>query len=172
MPTFRPLLRYPEMDGHRLSRTSCELRIAPVGGAPLIVSGWKSINTSVELAPGKTYANRAKPQGRTRGKFTPTMELELYVEDAELVRVALGTAGLARNLGWMEVAFDAYLTGFEVILGGAFLWEGLGARITKDEMGVSDNDDQLSRKWSLDLMDMRLNGISAVNESTSTGLPG
>ncbi len=100
------------------------------------------------------------------------MELEIYQEDAEIFRVALGLAGATQNLGWMETRFNAILTGFEQILVGAFVWEALGGRVTKEEMGPDDNDDQLSTKWSVDLMDIRMNGLSAVNESTSTGLPG
>jgi hypothetical protein len=171
MPTFRPILSYPEYNGHRLSRTSCDLRIAPDGGPPLVVSGWKSISHKTELTPGETYGNRAKIQGRTRGKFKPTMDIELYAEDAELVRIALAAAGRLRGLGWMEVSFTAVLTAFEKVLQGAFLFEGIGCRIMSDELSVGDNDDQLARKWSLHLTDMRINGLSAVLENTATGLP-
>lgn len=171
MPTFRPILSFPEYNGHRLSRTSCSLRIAPFGGVPLVVNGWKSITHKAELTPGETYGNRAKIQGRTRGKFKPTMDLEIYAEDAEVVRVALATAGASLRLGWMEVSFKADLTAFEAVLGGAFLFEAIGARIMSDELSVGDNDDQLARKWTLHLTDMRINGTSAVFESTANGLP-
>lgn len=174
MPTtFRPLLSYPEFNGHRLSRTSCDLRFSPFGGAaPLVISGWKSITQKAELTPGETYGNRAKIQGRTRGKYKPTFDMEIYAEDFELVRIALAGAGKPLGLGVMEVSFGIVLTAFEKILGGAFLFEVMGARIQSEELGVSDSDDQLVQKLSLHCMDMRKNGISDVFESTASGLPG
>lgn len=173
MGTFRPLLSYPEFNGHRLSRTSIQLRFAPLApAAAFVISGWKSITTTEKLTPGKTYANRAKAQGRTRGKHEATAEIEVYAEDAEIIRVGLATAGTILGMGWMEVPFALSMNVFEKVLGGAFLWEAMGCRIVSDEMGSSDNDDQLSRKFSLDCLDMRTNGLSAVLESTSTGLPG
>jgi hypothetical protein len=171
--TFRPLLSYPEFNGHRLSRTSCQLRFAPLApAAALVVSGWKSISTKEELTPGETYGNRAKMQGRTRGKHKATVDIEIYAEDAEIVRVALSAAGTQLGMGWMEVPFAISLTAFEKVLGGAFLWEAMGCRIVSEELSVGDNDDQLARKWSLNCQDMRTNGLSAVLEATATGLPG
>ncbi len=171
--SFRPLLSYPEFNGHRLSRTSIQLRFAPLApAAPLVISGWKSITTDEKLTPGKTYGNRSKAQGRTRGKHEATAELEIYAEDAEIVRLALAAAGAALGLGWMETPFALGLNVFERVLGGAFLWESNGCRVVEDNFGSSDNDDQLTRKWSIDVMDMRVNGVSSVLESTSTGLPG
>lgn len=173
MATFRPLLSYPEYNGHRLSRTSCQLRFSPFNGPPLVVGGWKSISWKEELTPGETYANRAHIVGRTRGKHKPTVDLELYAEDAELVRIALAASGAVQGLGWGEVSFGIDLTAFEKILGGALLFEAMGCRVVSNELSVgADNDDQLSRKWSLHCMDIRENGLSMVFESTSTGLPG
>ncbi len=171
--SFRPILSFPEYNGHRLSRTSCDLRIAPAGGVPLVIFGWKSINTSEELTPGETYGNRAKMLGRTRGKHKATADFELYAEDAEIIRLALAAVGNSQGLGYGEVSFGMMLTASEAILGGSFLWEGIGCRIQKDELAVSEgSDDQLVRKWTLHLMDMRLNGVSMVKEATVTGLPG
>jgi hypothetical protein len=176
MPTFRPILRYPEANGHRLSRTSVELRFAPnlVGGngPPLILSCWKTVNMNNKLTPGTTWGNKAKKMGRTRGKYEPTADLEVYVEDMEILRVALAAAGASLNMGYMEVSFDLFLTGFEQILGGAFLWEALGCRITEESLAIPDSDDQLFVKLTLDPMDCRKNGLQAVFESTATGLPG
>ena len=168
---FKPLLRFPEFNGHRLSRTSCDLSISPLqGGAPLVLVGWKSITTKAELTPGETYGNRANIQGRTRGKFKATMDVELYAEDAELVRIGLAEAGAKYGLGYMEVSATWVLTAYEPSLGGSFLFEGGGGRIISDELSVGDNDDQLARKWSLHLMSMRINGLSAVLENTPFGL--
>lgn len=170
---FRPILSYPEVNGMRLSRTSCDLRISPTGAAPLIVNGWKSITYKDELTPGETYGNRSKIQGRTRGKHKPTMEIELYTEEAELVRLALAAAGLPFGMGYGEVSFGVILTAFEQsLLGGALVLEGMGCRIISEDLGVSDNDDQLTQKWSLHLMDMRKNGLSMVKERSASGLPG
>lgn len=177
MATFRPILRYPEANGHRLSRTSVELRIAPNltgggNGPPLIVACWKSINMQNKLTPGTTWGNRAKKMGRTRGKWEPGADVELYAEEMEIVRVALAATGSQQGLGYMEVSFDMFLTGYERVLGGAFLWESLSCRITEEGLAVADNDDQLTVKLTLDPMDCRKNGLQAVFESTATGLPG
>lgn len=172
MATFNPILSYPEYNGHRLSRTSCVLRVAPVVGPPLVVAGWKSITAGEELTIGETYGNRAKMQGRTRGRHKPTFELELYVEDAEKLRVLLGAAGQTVGMGWGEVSASYILTASEKALGGSFLWEALGGRAIKDELAISDNgDDQLSRKWTVHCADMRQNGLSMVLENTPFGLP-
>lgn len=173
MSTVTPLISYPYFDGHKLSRTSCQLRFATLRPAAfLVVSGWKSITTKEELTPGETYANRAKLQGRTRGKHKPTVDVEIYSLEAENVRLFLNAAGAPLGLGWGEVSFDLMLTAFERRLGGTFAWEAFGCRIVSEELSVGDNDDELSRKWSLHCMDMQTNGLSMVRESTSTGLPG
>lgn len=163
-----PILSYPTFNGHRLSRTSCVLRIAPLVGVPLVVGGWKSINTSEELTPGEMYGNRAKLQGRTRGKHKATCDLEIFAEDAEKVRIALNETP---GMGYGEANFNLMLTASERWLNGSFVWQALACRVMKDELSVGDNDDPLSRKFTLHVGDMLTNGISMVLENTPFGLP-
>lgn len=168
MSTKDPILSYPNFNGHELSRTSCVLRCSPLVGLPLVIAGWKSINTSEELTPGELYANRAKLQGRTRGKHKATCDLEITAPYAEKVRIALSADP---TMGYGEMSFGLMLTASEKWLKGSFVWEAIGCRVMKDELAIGENDDPLMRKWTLHVADMRLNGLSMVLENTPFGLP-
>lgn len=161
---FRPKLNYPEFNGHRISRTSCQLRFKVLDLTPeILVQGWKSITVKEELTPGYVYgSNPSAIRGRTDGKYTANVDMEVYAEDAELVRAWLNDSGEPRGLGVMQVSFQMALTAFEKALGGALLFEAFDCRIVSEELAVPDNDDQLVQKWSLHCMKLRKNGISSV----------
>lgn len=159
-----PRINYPEFNGHRLSRTSCRLQLKVMDSSPeILIRGWKSITVKEELTPGEVYGSRPSVvMGRTDGKYKATIDMEVYAEDAEIVRAALADSGASRRLGFMQVSFQLILTAYEQTLGGAFLFEAFDCRITSEELPVGDNDDQLAHKWSLHCMNVRKNGVSAV----------
>lgn len=153
-------LAYPDINGHRYSRTSVDLRV----NNTFKVKGWSSLNWGKKLTPGKTWGNKAKPQNRTRGKFEPTAEIEIYFEDYQLLMVYLAGIGEPLGQGYMEVAALWTAVAFERVIGSTRV-EIIGARIADDSVAVTNSDDQLMKKVTLDVMDIKENGLSAVIES-------
>jgi len=176
-----PILNYPDIDGARYSRTSVDLsatatqtvqgvtsQIAP----SLRIEGWTSWTYSRELVPGKSWGHRAKPQTRTRGKFTPASELGLFMEDYILLERYLGLVGAARGRGAFEQSFQLTATLFELAL-GTTRWDMTGCRIEKDGSGPEkENDDELEVKLTLNVMDIFRDGQSVVFENTPFGQVG
>ena len=176
-----PILNYPDTDGARYSRTSVDVSIcatrtvngvaAPVAPA-LRIEGWTSLTYKRSLKPGKGWTHRAKPQTRTRGKFDPSMEFALMMEDYVLLERYLATAGAGFGKGPFEQSFQLTAILYEVAL-GATRWDGIGCRIEEDAGGPgSDSDEELEVKLTLNVMDVMRDGQSAVYENTPFGQAG
>lgn len=158
---MNPVIADPDFNGVRYSRTSCNLRWDGV-----LVSGWKSFNAKSPLKPGKVWGNKAKPRGRTTGKFDPTSECELLFEDFINLKNRLAAKGLAVGRGYKQVSSVVTFTAFEVER-GAVVIVVLGVRISDEDFGPSDgNDDPLSVKLSLDVMDVVTDGTPSVIDTT------
>lgn len=148
-----------DVNGLFLSRTSVVLTI---DDKPVRL--FKSVHWATKLTPGKTWGNRATPRGRGRGKFEPSADLEVYLEDFSVIRNFLATKNPAR--GWMANSFTLTITAFEEQLGGAFTVTLVGCRVTESDISVSDGDDQLTKKLTLDVMNIVEDNIPAILENT------
>lgn len=176
-----PILNYPDTDGARYSRTSVDVSIVATRtfngvtsqAAPALrVEGWTSLTYKRSLKPGKTWTHRAKPQGRTRGKFDPSAEFGLMMEDYILVERYLALAGVELGRGPFEQTFQLTAILYEIAL-GATRWDMIGCRIEEDGGGPgSDSDEELEVKTTLNVMDILRDGQSAVYENTPFGQAG
>lgn len=153
-------LSYPDINGHRYSRTSVDLRV----NNAFKVKGWQSFTFGSKLTPGKTWGNKAKPQNRTRGKFEPTAEIEIYFEDYVLLRAYLAGIGVPLGQGYKEVSALWTCVAFERTIGSSRT-DIIGARISDDTVNITNSDDQLIKKVTLDVMDILEDGVSSVFES-------
>lgn len=175
------ILNYPDTDGARYSRTSVDVAVCAsrtIQGVTqpalpaLRIEGWTSLTYKRSLKPGKTWTHRAKPQGRTRGKFDPSAEFGLMMEDYILLERYLATAGAQIGIGPFEQSFQLTATLYEAALGDT-RWDIIGCRISEDGGGPgSDSDEELEVKLTLDVMDIMRDGQSAVYENTPFGQVG
>ena len=82
----------------------------------------------------------------------------------------LAQLGAGQGLGPSEVAVPVILTYFEpTLFTGSKVIELVSAQVTEAEQAISDADDQLVRKLTLDIMGILEDGISPVTER---GIPG
>lgn len=154
---MNPVLEDPDFNGVRYSRTSSNMRWNGV-----LVPGWKSFNTKSPLKPAKVWGNKAKPRGRTTGKFDPSAECEILLEDYINLKNQLAGEGVALGLGYKQVSSAITFTLFEP-LRGTVVWLVLGVRIADEDFSVSDgSDDPLSVKLTLDVMDVIPDGTPSV----------
>lgn len=159
---MNPIIEDPDFNGVRYSRNSCDFR-----WDAFKVGGWKSFNAKAPLKPGKTWGNRAKPAGRTTGKFDPTAECEIYLEHYNNLKNYLVTKGAAFARGYKQVSSVVTFTAFEPER-GSLIWTVLGVRIADEDFSVStDSDDQLSVKLTLDVMDVLMDGVPSVIETVA-----
>lgn len=153
-------LLFPKVNGHELSRTSTDLLF---GGVKVV--GWTELNFKWSRAPGKSYASRANPQARTRGKVTYTASLTVYETTWSVLYAYLAAQGRAQGIGPSEMTVDVILTYFEpTLFSGVKKIKLVGAQVTEAEQSISDADDQLVRKLTLDIMGIEEDGISPVAE--------
>ena len=158
-------LLFPKVNGHELSRTSTDLLFGT-----LKLVGWTELNFKWSRAPGKSYASRANPQARTRGKVTYTSSMTVYETTWGVMYPFLAQLGAGQGLGPSEVAVPVILTYFEpTLFTGSKVIELVSAQVTEAEQAISDADDQLVRKLTLDIMGILEDGISPVTER---GIPG
>lgn len=176
-----PILNYPDNDGPRYSRTSVDVSIVAtrsVNGvtsqaAPALrIEGWTSLSYTRKLTPGKGWTHRAKPQTRTRGKFEPSGEFGLLLEDWVLAERYLAQAGAPLGLGPFEQSFQLTATLFEQAL-GTTRWDFLGCRVEQDSANVdTGSDEEIDVKLTLNVMDVMRDFQSAVYENTPFGQAG
>jgi len=159
-------LAFPKVNGHELSRTSTDLA---VGTLPVV--GWTELNFKWSRAPGKSYASRANPTARTRGKVTYTASLTVYETTWGVIYPYLTALGQAQGgVGPSEASTPILLTYFEPSLFvGSKVIELQHAQFVEAEQAISDSDDQLVRKITLDIMGILEDGISPVTERGITG---
>jgi hypothetical protein len=150
---------FVDVNGIFVSRTSCTMSVDS-----LPIRLFKGVHWNKKLTRGKTWGNRVTPRGRGRGKFEPSGDLEVYIEDWTIIRNFLAAKNPAR--GWMLNSFTLTVTAFEEAIGGAFTVQLVGCTVSEDDNSVSDGDDQISRKLTLDVMNIIEDGIPAVLENT------
>lgn len=87
MPQFNAPV--PAVNGHFYSFASLEFTAFTPGGRLEIVA-FKSINYGPETDASDVYGNRTQVIGQTRGRVKNTADCELYVQQWENLRTALG----------------------------------------------------------------------------------
>jgi hypothetical protein len=140
---------YPLINGKRYDHSSVTIKVK---GKDYI--GIKSINYSDSLEPGKLRGTSAQKLGRTRGEYDGEASFEMYTEEASELLSDIGD-------GFMEVEFD-------IVVGYAD--EGqptitdniVGCRIKKQEASSSEGSDPNVRKFDLDIMYVKWNGLNPI----------
>jgi hypothetical protein len=89
-------LPVPNVLGHYFSFASIEAKVGT-----MLLYGFTAINYSSSLEVADVYGTRPQKLGTTRGKQNAEGSLEMYVQDWEILRVALGAFGV----GYGEVRF-------------------------------------------------------------------
>jgi len=149
-----PLPPFPLINGNRYDYSSVEILIQ---GVPY--RGIKSIDYSDSLDPAKQYGTSARPLGRTRGKWDGDGSLEIFKEDAAIIRpviAALGQGGYGEANLTIVVAYGEPTVG---IITDTLI----GVRIKKVSDSHAVGNDGITEKWDLDLMDLLRNGISILS---------
>lgn len=149
---------YPLINGIRHEWSSCEIKLGGV-----VYVGVKEVSYSDKLEPTKVYGAHAQPIGRTRGVYSCEGSITLYLAEANELRRALGP-------GYKEVSFDIVASYSEDEL-EAITDELVGCRIKGEDHSASQGADALVRKFDLDIMLVRWNGIESL-KSPLTGAQG
>ena len=147
MPTN---VAYPLINGHRYSWASIEL-----GVAGDLTRGFKSINYSDGLEPGKVPGTDPSAIGRTRGKHTAEGSVEMYRTEAQNLIEKIGD-------GFYEVAWDITVCYREP--GLPIITDSIrGVRLKKTNADNSDGSDASSLKFDPDIiLPILWNGIAGV----------
>ena len=158
-----PHLSYPDFNGHRYSRTSSNWDVDNT----IRIEGLISAQVTRKLTPGKSWGHRAKPQARTRGKAEFDLKVKLYVEDYNLLLNYLVAKAQPFGFSVLEVSWQLTGTLYETTL-GTTRWDVLGARITNEDIPVTEDGDdkQVEVSLDLDVMDILKDGVSVVNEQS------
>ena len=140
-----PLPAFPLINGNRYDYTSIEILIL---GVPY--RGVKAIDYSDKLGAKKSYGTSAQAVGRTRGVMDASGSIEVFKEDAVIIRAALAALGLG---GYGEVDFLINVAFAEGIV-GTITDQLVGCRILEVADSHSQGGDALTEKWSLDIMNV------------------
>jgi hypothetical protein len=145
---------YPFINGVRHEWSSVEIKLKGQ-----IYVGIKSISYSDKLEPTKLRGTHPQAIGRTRGEYDCEASIEMYLAEANELRKALGA-------GYKEIAFDIVVAysedGLESITD-----EIIGCRIKSEDGGGSQGPDALVKKFDLDVMLVRWNGLDSLKSPLS-----
>jgi hypothetical protein len=146
-------IAYPLINGHRFDFSSAEIKVAGV-----LVYGIKALNYRHALDPGEVSGSRAPLIGRTRGKYTAEGSIELYLSEYQQLITLLAAGGR----GYMEASFHIVASYSEV--GGELITDTLiGCRLRNADKAFADGADALSVRCDLHIMELRENGLSALD---------
>ncbi len=148
-------LGFPLVNGNRFDYTSIE---AIVSGVPY--RGVKAVNYSDSLDKAKQYGTSARPLGKTRGKYDADASLEIFKEEAIVLRTAL--AALAGGDGWGEVDFTLVVAYAEA--GQPVTVDTVQASVQKCEDGHAQGNEGLTEKWTLTVMEVKRNGLALLSK--------
>jgi hypothetical protein len=145
-----PTIPLPLVNGVRHCYSSVELKIRSI---PYV--GIKSINYAWKISRAKVFGTHPTPIARTRGTLEVTGDVELYLEEYNAILTELGS-------GFTQVAFPIVVTYSETGL-STIVDTLLG--VTLDEGGASQSqgNDALTRKLTLNILDIRLNGLNPID---------
>lgn len=118
------------------------------------IIGIKSVDFEDELTPGKVRGTSKGVQGRTSGIYNASGSIEIYKDEAQLLRDTLGP-------GYGEVEFNIIIH-YQSPGMALQTVELVGCRITKDSTSHSEDENGLADKLDLDIMRIRRNGIELV----------
>jgi len=148
-------LPIPFINGVRYDPSSYEIKIDGI-----ICRGVKSITYEDGLAPVDVFAaGNPAPIARTRGVYSRSASMELYLDEANDLLYRLQTKIGGTGDGYGEVAFDVSVLIYEPPR-PALRHVLIGCRLTKvgDEMPGSGGADTSSQKYDLNPMWIERNG--------------
>jgi hypothetical protein len=151
MPLTLPA--YPLINGLRPDWSSIHFTPnLPDGSAEPIV-GIKSLNYKVEQDPVEVYGTGPTPIGLTRGTAKFSGDLEMYIQEfyawVEAVGPDFGSIPINITVSYSESAFTKTDT-------------LIGCRLISPEASQSQGADPLTRKFSLKMINISFNGVTAV----------
>jgi hypothetical protein len=148
-------LAFPLINGNRFDYTSIEVIVA---GVPY--RGVKAVNYSDSLDKAKQYGTSARSLGKTRGKYDADGSLEIFKEEAIILRGAL--AAQAGGDGWGEVDFTLTVAYAEA--GQSVTVDTLQASVQKVEDGHAQGNEGLTEKWTLTVLEVKRSGLSLLSK--------
>jgi hypothetical protein len=144
------VLEYPLVNGVRHGFASIELVLKLPTGGKQIFRGFKSINYTRTRDRGLIRGNHPDPIAKTRGENSYTGDTELYLEEFNVWRKALGP-------GYGDLFFDVNVTygenGFTTVTD-----ELLGCTMDSTEASNSQGTDGLTRKVNLAPLKVKFDG--------------
>lgn len=149
-----PAPSFPLINGNRYDYTSIEIMVE---GIPY--RGIKSIDYEDSLDSAKQYGTSARPLGRTRGKYDASGSLEIFLEDAVVLRTILAAVGN----GGMGAANFTIVVAYAEIGSPIVVVKMLGCRVKKVAASHAQGNDGITEKWDLDVMDITRNGVSLLS---------
>jgi hypothetical protein len=163
----RPGLLYPDILGVCYSRTSVvDISI----DNSLSIEGCDALSIQRKLTRGKSWAHRANPQGRTRGRFEYDCKMTIWTDEYNLLLDYLASIDTRRQ-GAFGVAFSMSVALFEENL-GTTLWQLIGCSIqdeVDDEIEDSHFGDDIDKHIEFDVMTILKDGVSAGLENVPFG---
>lgn len=139
----------PLINGHAPDHARAEIDIDGT-----IYQGVKELTWSDGREPGIVRGSgSAKKIARTRGEYDAEGTMVMWYEQAREVIAALGAAGAASRLGWMEV--DCNITvSMSMPDGTISTTKLLGVNLISREGGGSQGTDPYEVSFDLDIMDI------------------
>lgn len=150
-----PLPAFPLINGNRYDFSSVEVLVE---GVPY--RGIKAIDYEESLDGQKQWGTSARPLGRTRGKYDAKASLEIFVEDAVVLRQVLAGAS---GGGWGEAIFTVVIAYAELAVSPPNVVKLFGCRVMKPAASHAQGNEGLTERWELDVMDITRNGISLLS---------
>lgn len=152
MPQSPVAISYPLVNGIRYDWSSV---LFDINGIKF--QGFKSVDYSASLTPGKIRGNRAQVVGRTRGSYDATGSAEVWKADFLNVLAVLGD-------GFMETSFNITASYSEVTTPNLIITDQLvGCRIVKHSDQGSEGEEPLTVKLDLDMLYIAPNGQVPIN---------
>lgn len=162
MPTQ---LQYPLINGLRHSWASVEARFAGK------IFYFPEINYGRTRDRPMVYGNHPDPLGKVRGKNAYTGDATMYLAEFNVFQALLAQQAAQSNVGYGDVPFDVYVsyneTGLDVITDHV-----LGCTLDSTEAAGAEGTDPLKRKFNLNPIKIKFNGIDDLGPLALVAPPG
>jgi hypothetical protein len=149
-----PLIEAPtRINGHAWDYSSIKFRVNGVR-----VFEVQDINYKQSLKPGFVRGTGARKRGRTRGSYDSDGGFTMYKAQYQSLIQVLSKGG---TLPYMEIDFDIQVS-YGELFGPVLTDELLECRITDDEDSPSEGEAPVVVKVTLDIIEVKRQGLSAV----------
>lgn len=145
-------ITYPDVNGFRHSFSSIE---AKIGNPGVVYQGFKSINYETSIAPVKVWGFHPDPIGETRGVADYKGDIEVYLAEWTKILASLGAGAFTKrfniSVSYLENGYDSHIDTL------------IGARFVNDAASNSQGGDPLTRKLTLSVMKILINGVDILD---------